>query len=238
MQGRISASTNGLVRSRRLVQPVAFKTDSDAAPTVGKKKTINVLKGPLILKLEAKQKGSVSLGHARGFSVRDFIEAAAHKEGWLDNVNLPMGGSLSVIDEQSVSLRIPRIELFDLFLQPAATGRLNLSTHSFEVTAVTEDCVLQGSHHVENMKLNERYNLDVLIKFTWVESKPSITIDGRISVDVDLSGLQPFCSMPDFILKGAGDAAMTTVLSIMMPVFLTKIEKEFKAFRRGTTILA
>lgn len=202
-----------------------------------KTRSVNVLKGPLILKLEGRQKGSISLGPVRAISVHDFIQAASSKGGWLDNVTLPLGGSLSLIDEKSVALRIPRIELFDLHLQPSATGRLNLTSHSLEVTAVTQDCVLEGSHHVKAMGLNERYNLDVLIKFTWMEAKPSISIDGRISVHVDLTGLQPFCSMPDFILKGAGDAAMTTVLSIMMPVFLTKIEKEFKAFKRPTSTI-
>jgi hypothetical protein len=236
MQSRFAIAVRSSSGRARLT-PIAFKTDTDASNPVKKRK--NVLKGPLVLKLEAHQKGSVSLGSARSFSVRDFIEAAANKNGWLDNVSLPLGGSLAVIDQSSVALRIPRIELFDLFLQPAAMGRLNLTTHSLEVTAVTEDCILEGSHHVKSMGLNERYNLDVRINFTWLEAKPSITIDGKISVDVDLTGLQPFCSMPDFILKGAGDAAMATVLSIMMPVFISKIEKEFKAFKGpSTTILA
>ena len=217
------------VVSRKQVKPIAFIKADDAT----NKKTARILKGPLILKLEARQKGTVSLGVARGYSVREFIEAATKKEtSWLNNVDLPMGGSLSSIDDHSVALRIPRIELFDLFLQPHAVGRLSLSPQSLQVTAVTKDCILEGSHHVKSMKLDERYNLDVLINFSWIEAKPSISIDGKLAVDVDLSGLQPFSSMPDFILKGAGDAAMSTVLAMMMPVFLDKIEKEFKAFKK------
>lgn len=228
----LAAKSNVTSRSRKILTPVAFKRETPA-------KAVKQLKGPLVLKLEAKQKGTAPLGIIRGHSVRDFVEGAATKEGgWLSNVSLPMGGSISPIDEKSVSLRIPRIELFDLFLQPYCLGRLNLTSNALEVAAVTEDCVLEGSHHVKSMGLEDRYALSVVITFTWVEAKPSITIDGSISVAVDLSGLQPFCSMPDFILKAAGDAAMATVLTVMMPVFINLIQKEFVAYKTPATAMA
>lgn len=56
---------------------------------------------------------------------------------------------------------------------------------SFEVTAGTGDCILEGSHHVAKLNLNDRFNLDVKIVFTWTEApRPSMTIDGRIAVEV------------------------------------------------------
>lgn len=70
---------------------------------------------------------------------------------------------------------------------------------------MTEDCVLNGSHHVKDFKLDERFLIDVTMTFTWKnpsdgppdlnsngsngnstprQTQATIEADGRIIVEV------------------------------------------------------
>lgn len=70
-----------------------------------------------------------------------------------------------------------------------------------DVTSGTFDCVLHGSHHVQQLKLNERFNVDVRITFTWEEGvatrSPRMSVKGDIQVEVRCFQLlhctQPVC---------------------------------------------
>ena len=56
-----------------------------------------------------------------------------------------------------------------------------------EVTSTTRDCIMEGSEHVQQMGLHERYNLDVRIVLTWKEGagiSPVMETDGSIMVEV------------------------------------------------------
>lgn len=62
-----------------------------------------------------------------------------------------------------------------------------------EITSTTGDCVLYGSHHVNQLGLNERFNLDVRIVFTWDDQSsrngPKIYVNGSIKVEVSAAAL-------------------------------------------------
>ena len=63
-------------------------------------------------------------------------------------------------------------------------------------TSKTEDCVLDGSHHVKDFKLDERFLIDVTMTFRWKNpgvgmpgagahaAQSTILADGSISVEV------------------------------------------------------
>eukprot|EP00955_Chlamydomonas_euryale_P036173 350364-Chlamydomonas_euryale.AAC.2 len=58
--------------------------------------------------------------------------------------------------------------------------------------ATTAGCVLSGSHHVEALQLNERFDLDACVRFSWADGAPDVRggrapvliTDSRIDVQV------------------------------------------------------
>ena len=59
--------------------------------------------------------------------------------------------------------------------------------NSLEVTSTTKDCVMEGSQHVQQLGLHDRYNLDVRIVLSWTDTSSGPTLmetDGNIMVEV------------------------------------------------------
>jgi len=50
---------------------------------------------------------------------------------------------------------------------------LSTFTERISFTSTTEDCVLNGSHHVKDFKLDERFLIDVTMTFRW-KNPPSM----------------------------------------------------------------
>ena len=51
------------------------------------------------------------------------------------------------------------------------------------VTSTTADCILDGSHHVTDLNLNDRYNLDVRIVMNW-KNERLMSSEGILMVEV------------------------------------------------------
>ena len=51
------------------------------------------------------------------------------------------------------------------------------------VTSTTADCILDGSHHVMDLNLNDRYNLDVRIVMNW-KNERLMSSEGILMVEV------------------------------------------------------
>ena len=51
------------------------------------------------------------------------------------------------------------------------------------VTSTTKDCILDGSSHVQQLNLNERYNLDVQIVCSWSNQR-LMASEGSLMVEV------------------------------------------------------
>ena len=123
-----------------------------------------------------------------------------------------MGGKISSADADHIELVIPRIQLFDVWLQPRALAKLRcVTSHPMEVfglmlcaialsstisiilamlivvcsvfperitfTSKTENCVLDGSHHVKDFRLDERFVIDVTMTFRW--KNPAVGVPGH-----------------------------------------------------------
>ena len=79
--------------------------------------------------------------------------------------------------------------------------RCSLFPNSLEVTSTTKDCVMEGSQHVTQLGLHDRYNLDVRIVLSWTDKSSGPTMmdtDGNIMVEVggldsrDISPCTPY----------------------------------------------
>ncbi|KAG1678618.1 hypothetical protein FOA52_012625 [Chlamydomonas sp. UWO 241] len=145
------------------------------------------------------------------------------------NIPIPLGGKLTRIDATTMEMVVPRFELFDVWMQPRAQTHVAVYGDYAEVTSGNGDCVLEGSHHIQSLKLQELYNLDVRITFKWDDvakaPNPQIFAKGKIEVEVDIP--LPFAIMPAPIIKAGGDLAMNTVLNVMMPSFMDKLASDY-----------
>ena len=64
------------------------------------------------------------------------------------NIDLPMGGKITSVDADHIELVIPRIQLFDVWLQPRALAALRwgLGGHCARGTQVGTLCYLGSDH--------------------------------------------------------------------------------------------
>lgn len=58
-----------------------------------------------------------------------------------------------------------------------------MSQDYLKVTSTTKDCILEGSSHVQQLNLNDRYNLDVSITLVWKDER-LMTSEGSLVVEV------------------------------------------------------
>lgn len=198
------------------------------------------LKGPCVVSLVGKRSHPMPVVPAHPeASLSRYMSMAAERFGGLE---LPLGGRLTRLDAVTMALVVPKIELFDIVLAPVARCKVvafpaGPGRPRAEISSGTGDCVLHGSHHVEQLKLNDRFNLDVLITFTWTEpgaAKPLIYSDAHIEVEVDVP--PPFSVMPKMVIKAAGDASMGAVLAVMMPLFMQKLGQDYAVWASSANL--
>ncbi|GAX75870.1 hypothetical protein CEUSTIGMA_g3313.t1 [Chlamydomonas eustigma] len=128
---------------------------------------------------------------------------------------------------------IPKIQIYDFWIQPISVVQIKHSTSSVEVTTTTSDCVLDASQHIKDLGLDKSYKVDVrLVLACWEDgAKPSLTSTSSIVVEVDMP--PPFSLIPKPLLKGGGDAAMNATLAILASSFGEKIKSDLKTWQGG-----
>ncbi len=88
------------------------RTPSQTAPPLPSPR--KNLKGPCIITLQGYKNATTSMGQPQQASVRSFMSDAS---SWLSDISLPMGGKLTMLDETRMQMDVPKIEIFDLYLQ-------------------------------------------------------------------------------------------------------------------------
>uniref|UniRef100_A0A7R9V1U0 Uncharacterized protein n=1 Tax=Chlamydomonas euryale TaxID=1486919 RepID=A0A7R9V1U0_9CHLO len=200
-------------------------------------------RGPCVVNLVGKRAADVTF-NAHPHPAASLNAYMAHAVEHFASIPLPMGGKLRKLDGNRMEMTVPRIEMFDIWLQPKAVTTVNVRPNRAEITSTTGDCVLSGSHHVTKLGLNERFNLNVRIVFSWDDSESTrrtlrhhrIRVHSHLEVEVDVP--PPFSFMPKPMLKATGDLAITTVLTAMAESFLGKLSKDYDAWAKALPVTA
>ena len=81
------------------------------------------VKGDCIVLMEGRQKAECLVVHSydKGCSLQDYMTDAARH---FSSIALPLGGKISTVDSETIELIVPRISLFDVWLQPRAQCKL------------------------------------------------------------------------------------------------------------------
>lgn len=106
--------------SPRFFAPVRFQPDSGSEATKrqeGKKK----LTGPCVINIQGKKGASTKfsslLDSRSSASLQTFMEGAADH---FASITLPLGGKMTKIDKDHLLMIVPKIKIFDLWLQPSS----------------------------------------------------------------------------------------------------------------------
>lgn len=175
-----------------------------------------------------------------GATLQEYMSQASVNFG---RITLPLGGRISTVDANRIELVIPRITLFDVWLQPRALAELSSFNERIEFTSTTESCVLDGSQHVKDFKLDERFNLDVRMVFTWknkaaggsadaagpsssfTHAHDKIYATGNITIEVDIP--PPFSFIPKPVLESTANTALAASIAIILNEFVTQLSRDY-----------
>jgi hypothetical protein len=172
-------------------------------------------------------------------------EYMSHAAANFANIELPMGGKISSLDQSHIELVIPRIQLFDVWLQPKAQAELRTFPEKIVFASRTENCRLEGSHHVQQFKLEERFNLCVNMQFTWSnissgtgtsggEGNPStstIFAEGNMELEVDIP--PPFSFIPRLVLQSTANTALSASFSLILTSFVNRLAQDYSAWAQN-----
>ncbi|KAG1676059.1 hypothetical protein FOA52_014924 [Chlamydomonas sp. UWO 241] len=154
-------------------------------------------------------------GYGIGAYMADFTEH-------FDSVKLPLGAKVQK-SPTGLGLDFPRFQMFDVWVEPHVNAEVSVLPDHVEAKATTADCIITGSSHVEALKLNERFDLQASVVFTWTEAagkgqQAVITTKSDIVVQVDVP--PPFSFIPKPALQATVDAALAAVLPVMRDAFI------------------
>eukprot|EP00873_Tetraselmis_striata_P026357 jgi/Tetstr1/446621/TSEL_034145.t1 len=139
------------------------------------------------------------------------------------NIPLPLDAKLERIDDDVFSLSAPKLQFFNLWVQPVVKTRVVSCEDMVQISAM--ECVLSGSQMVTDLRLTEAIQFSVETQFTWETNPPSITSNSEIKVLVDPPG--PFALLPTSQLESSGNSVMRMMLGVLQKTFISELAKDY-----------
>jgi len=170
------------------------------------------------------------------------VKDAGPGPGQLDNyMRLPVeqyavldGANIERLDSNLFRLSVPRLEFFDLWIEPVLEVTVNLKEapgQAPKVVMVAQNCKIKGSDWVEQWKLNERFDMMFRAELKWQGSPNSMGGDGRLLCK---TGLEVYCEvvpqmglLPRPTLEGTCNAVLNTFSPMILRLFLTKLADDY-----------
>ncbi|KAG1674940.1 hypothetical protein FOA52_014733 [Chlamydomonas sp. UWO 241] len=178
---------------------------------------------------------------ADGPGLKEYMARAADN---FANVELPMGGNIRQMDARHLQITVPKIQILDIWLQPRLAAELITYRDRIEFVSKTDAVSLDGSSHVKQFKLDERFHMDVHIVLRWREDKGASPADaptsggagaapstwvidaaGTISVEVDIP--PPFSYAPKSMLQATANAALKATNGLILNSFIDSMAKDY-----------
>lgn len=184
-----------------------------------------VLTGPCVITIHSKTKLSTPITPRQAATQAKLDRFMSEATERFSRIELPLGAKLTPLDSSHVEISVPRLQLLDVWIQPRAVATVTPSPGRVRLTSATEDCVLSGSSHVEQLRLNDKFNLAVLMDFTWVPATAMINVDWSLEVKIDIP--PPFSFIPAPVLETTGDAAFGAIMPVIINAFLGYLARDY-----------
>jgi len=149
-------------------------------------------------------------------------------------IKMPLGANLKKLSPTEYEILVPKIQLFEVWFAPRASASVRFLDHRMELAS--SQCLLEGSSHVNDLKLNDVFNLDVKVAFSWKESGSQPTIMSEASIDVDVDVPMPFALIPKPVLETTGNAAFAITLNLMLNGFVEGLAQDYDRWGRDAQL--
>uniref|UniRef100_A0A7S0N064 Coenzyme Q-binding protein COQ10 START domain-containing protein n=1 Tax=Pyramimonas obovata TaxID=1411642 RepID=A0A7S0N064_9CHLO len=152
----------------------------------------------------------------------DLATYLSESNEFVDDLSLPLGAVLKRTEKAKWVILLPKLDLFDVWVQPTATAGGETKMGEFHIWSKQAD--IKGSHHVESLELYKRYDCDADIR--WMALDPdTIMCAGKLVLNIDMPA--PFSAMPKAVTQGAGDFAVGTMMSVLSDNFTKSLADDY-----------
>lgn len=195
--------------------------------------------GDAVVRLEARAVSDSLV--ASGASRAELLEYLAQAGEIIARLPMPPGAQIKRKPGAGPSeflFTLPKIELFDVFLQPTSETKLMVEKDG-SLLGTSDTARLDGSYHVKQLGLNERFTCNVKARFAPARDGRRLEGNAVLIVDVDLKGMPlPFSLIPRQVSASTGSAVLTASLQFVMRDVMQKIVQDFARWhaRRPSTI--
>jgi len=148
-------------------------------------------------------------------------------------IELPLGGRLSRLNEHMFELKVPRVEIFSLWVEPQLVCQVSQETQPYQcVQVVSNDCRVDGTGSIP--QLTECFHFYVKSYITWrnaepdaygVPQQPALICNSQIRVRLDPP--LPFSVFPKELLEATGNAVMGASLKSLQGSFIKNLAKDY-----------
>lgn len=150
---------------------------------------------------------------------------------FLTGLDLPLGAKLTRQTDDGFTISLPKIDLFDVWLQPTATATVTSAIG--EVCIVSNQADIEGSNHVEDLNLRERYDVYANIKWSAADER-TMQCDGTLILNIDMPA--PFSMMPKIVTQAASDIAVGTMMNVLTESFTKSFAEDYDTWARSEDV--
>ncbi|KAF5829778.1 hypothetical protein DUNSADRAFT_15524 [Dunaliella salina] len=150
-------------------------------------------------------------------------------------LQMPLGASISLVRNKEYKVVAPKVEIpvFNFWIQPVASTVSDWGSDFIGLEST--QCEVKGSDNLPNV--NGAFNLLVSMRFNYQDgAEPCVYSMATLAVDQDLP--MPISLTPKPIVEGAGNAALETMLRIMLDGYMKNLSEDYERWQADPQLRA
>lgn len=141
--------------------------------------------------------------------------------------DLPLGADVVTRDNGEIVLEVPKVTFMDLFVYPTSTLTISKrGQNDVEISAL--DTEIHGSHHVESLDCNNRFELMLNVRLAAENDTMQATAKFQLDVDVPF----PLNVTPKPAIELTGTTAVQRTLENLMDTLCASIVRDQVAWTK------
>jgi len=152
------------------------------------------------------------------------------------------GANITRVGRNDFKLAVPRIEFFDIWIEPVLEVTVEFEEAADappKVVMRAKRCNISGSRWIEDMRINDKFEMDFRAELRWKAAAGSCGGPGKLfcktALEVYCEALQPFAVLPRPTLEGSCNAVLSTFGPSIMRLFLEKLSQDYHRWSRDSS---
>mmetsp|Transcript_20998 Transcript_20998/g.46051 ORF Transcript_20998/g.46051 Transcript_20998/m.46051 type:complete len:297 (+) Transcript_20998:203-1093(+) len=153
-------------------------------------------------------------------------------------VEMPLGGKLERLDEDLFAVYVPRVAVFDFFVEPRLECYVTHETDPVRsVKIVSRSCEVDGSPFVKS--LNRCFDFHVETTFTWTSADDEDSFEAPAIVSTSIIDClfdppPPLSLLGKSVLEAAANAIFSTTLTSLQRTFIQNVSKDYNRWAKDS----